>query len=98
MITLPRTRIYKVQSTIEGPRAPAVKPQREREREREREILLGTTVQGASLKPDDGPTVYSNWVVPGRVMVGAYPGMLDDKLNDRNLRQPFSPLYLDVVY
>ena len=45
-----------------------------------------------------GPTVYSNWVVPGRVMVGAYPGMLDDKLNDRNLRQTFSPLYLDVVY
>ena len=33
-----------------------------------------------------GPTVYSNWVIPGRVMVGAYPGMLDDKLNDKSLR------------
>jgi hypothetical protein len=33
-----------------------------------------------------GPTIYSNWVIPGRVMAGAYPGMLDDRQNDKNLR------------
>jgi hypothetical protein len=42
-----------------------------------------------------GPTVYSNWVVPGVVMVGAYPGMLDDKQNDCNLKL-FLKLRLDT--
>ena len=28
-----------------------------------------------------GPTEESNWVIPGRVLVGAYPSSLDDKLN-----------------
>ncbi len=28
-----------------------------------------------------GPTEESNWVIPGRVLVGAYPSSLEDKLN-----------------
>lgn len=28
-----------------------------------------------------GPTEESNWVLPGRVLVGAYPSSLEDKLN-----------------
>jgi hypothetical protein len=42
-----------------------------------------------------GPTVYSNWVVPGVVMVGAYPGMMDDQQNDYNLKL-FLKLGLDT--
>lgn len=33
-----------------------------------------------------GPTLASNWVIPGMVMAGAYPGALDDKDNDRQLK------------
>ncbi|KAH8072023.1 hypothetical protein JL721_3931 [Aureococcus anophagefferens] len=32
-----------------------------------------------------GPTDESNWVVPGRVMAGAYPGYDDDGLNYKSL-------------
>eukprot|EP00928_Gymnodinium_smaydae_P024328 TRINITY_DN19715_c0_g2_i1.p1 TRINITY_DN19715_c0_g2~~TRINITY_DN19715_c0_g2_i1.p1 ORF type:complete len:347 (-),score=43.18 TRINITY_DN19715_c0_g2_i1:98-1138(-) len=37
-----------------------------------------------------GPTVYSNWVIPGMLMAGAYPGALDDQLNDQILRSYLS--------
>lgn len=33
-----------------------------------------------------GPTIYSNWVIPGVVMVGAYPGAFEDEENDRILK------------
>lgn len=33
-----------------------------------------------------GPTLASNWVIPGMVMQGAYPGALDDRDNDRQLK------------
>jgi len=33
-----------------------------------------------------GPTMASNWVIPGMVMAGAYPGALEDKDNDRQLK------------
>lgn len=33
-----------------------------------------------------GPTEESNWVVPSRLLVGAYPGAVHDELNDRILR------------
>ena len=32
-----------------------------------------------------GPTDESNWVLPGRLMVGAFPGVSDDRENDRLL-------------
>jgi len=32
-----------------------------------------------------GPTDESNWVIPGRLMVGAFPGMADDEENERLL-------------
>ena len=32
-----------------------------------------------------GPTDESNWVIPGRLMVGAFPGMTDDFENERLL-------------
>eukprot|EP00440_Ansanella_granifera_P057637 gb/GFBE01062486.1/.p1 GENE.gb/GFBE01062486.1/~~gb/GFBE01062486.1/.p1 ORF type:complete len:320 (+),score=67.88 gb/GFBE01062486.1/:1-960(+) len=34
-----------------------------------------------------GPTEYSNWVIPGRLMCGAYPGAFEDKKNDQNLKK-----------
>lgn len=33
-----------------------------------------------------GPTIASNWVIPGMVMAGAYPGSFDDRENDKNLK------------
>ena len=33
-----------------------------------------------------GPTPFSNWVIPGVLMAGAYPAMLDDRQNDQNLK------------
>merc|ERR1719272_1615103 len=33
-----------------------------------------------------GPTLASNWVIPGLVMAGAYPGALDDRDNERQLK------------
>lgn len=33
-----------------------------------------------------GPTVCSNWVVPGMVMAGAYPGALEDRANELQLK------------
>lgn len=33
-----------------------------------------------------GPTLASNWVIPGILMAGAFPGALDDKDNDRQLK------------
>ena len=32
-----------------------------------------------------GPTEESNWVIPGRILVGAYPSALEDKLNNEIL-------------
>eukprot|EP01006_Ploeotia_vitrea_P046799 TRINITY_DN67063_c1_g2_i1.p1 TRINITY_DN67063_c1_g2~~TRINITY_DN67063_c1_g2_i1.p1 ORF type:complete len:522 (-),score=270.80 TRINITY_DN67063_c1_g2_i1:1690-3234(-) len=37
-----------------------------------------------------GPTDYSNWVVPGRIIVGAWPGVEQDERND------FKPLVLSA--
>jgi len=37
-----------------------------------------------------GPTPSSNWVIPGVMLAGAYPGALDDRQNDRNLRSIIS--------
>lgn len=34
-----------------------------------------------------GPTLSSNWVVPGMVMAGAYPGALDDRENELQLKR-----------
>eukprot|EP00929_Paragymnodinium_shiwhaense_P009127 TRINITY_DN113177_c0_g1_i1.p1 TRINITY_DN113177_c0_g1~~TRINITY_DN113177_c0_g1_i1.p1 ORF type:complete len:324 (-),score=48.74 TRINITY_DN113177_c0_g1_i1:250-1221(-) len=34
-----------------------------------------------------GPTEYSNWVIPGMLLCGAYPGSMDDRKNDQNLRR-----------
>ena len=33
-----------------------------------------------------GPTEESNWVITGRLLVGAYPGAVHDELNERILR------------
>merc|ERR1712154_432034 len=33
-----------------------------------------------------GPTEWSNWVIPGMLIAGAYPGSLDDRRNDRVLK------------
>lgn len=33
-----------------------------------------------------GPTLASNWVIPGIVMAGAYPGLLEDQRNDQQLK------------
>ena len=32
-----------------------------------------------------GPTEESNWVLPGRLLVGAYPSAVDDALNEKIL-------------
>ena len=37
-----------------------------------------------------GPTDESNWVLPGRLMVGAFPGVSDDRENDRLLNSILS--------
>lgn len=68
-----------------SPRAtPRFSPMTERDRPADRVDFLSTEFQG--LDPDHnitydkyvGPTPESNWVIPGKLLVGAYPASADD--------------------
>ena len=43
---------------------------------------LGLCVTSGGVQDYVGPTEESNWVLPGRLLVGAYPAALDDEVND----------------